>query len=353
MPLRNLRTSPKKIVDLLRAEIEREHGQPELNMRAWRDYRIDEFFDRPAYDLNSDDRRNLVIDEATLVVEPRLEQNYWVLSIVAHKELGPRAIGPENALINWPLTIDEFCARFVDSGIYKIAVRLTADTPEARTHFDRWWAQLKMRHPAASVHAHADKERKARKPVRSTDVLKSEPNEDEGKKMNPPSSLGRAANVNSRQEVHERRTILVGRMLPAALQKLVIVRVATPLLEVAQLLGRKEANLVLVCNSDDRLVGVIAKTDIVRQMSRSDGMSCRKTAANIMTRDVAFCRPSDFLTDVWSLMKERGLKHIPLIDSDGRVAGLLIARDVLEALLEDSEYEEELLRDYVFGLGYR
>lgn len=350
MPLRNLRISAKKIVDLLRAEIKREQGQPELNMRAWRDYRIDEFFDRSAYD--SGDRRNLVTDEATLVVEPRIEQNYWVLSIVAHKELGPRAIGPENALINWPLTIDEFCSRFVDSNIYRVAVRLTADTPDARKHFDHWWAELKKYAGAISKPTHANAKEKARKPIRSTDALKSERSE-EGREMHPPLSLDPIAEVNLDQQAHEHRTMLVGRMLPAALERLVIVREGTPLIEVAQLLGHKEANLVVVCSSDDRLVGVIAKTDIVRQMSRCDGMSCRKSAAKVMTRDVTLCRPNDFLTDVWSLMKERGLKHIPIIDSDGRVGGLLIARDVLEALLTESEYEEQLLRDYVFGVGYR
>jgi hypothetical protein len=32
--------------------------------------------------------------------------------------------------------------------------------------------------------------------------------------------------------------------------------------------------------------------------------------------------------------------------------GLLHARDVLEVLLEESEDEESILRDYVMGIGY-
>lgn len=45
-------------------------------------------------------------------------------------------------------------------------------------------------------------------------------------------------------------------------------------------------------------------------------------------------------------MKERRLKNIPIVDQDGRPLGVLNARDALEALLEEVEYEEILLREY-------
>jgi CBS domain-containing protein len=147
--------------------------------------------------------------------------------------------------------------------------------------------------------------------------------------------------------------MLVERLLPVARPKLVTVRDDTPLFEVAQLLGNKEANLVVVCNSDDVLTGVIAKTDIVRQIGRRGGMNGRLASAIIMTRDVAFCRSGDFISEVWSVMKARGLKHVPVVNDDVQPIGLLIARDVLEALLTESEYEEQLLRDYVLCIGYQ
>jgi CBS domain-containing protein len=51
-------------------------------------------------------------------------------------------------------------------------------------------------------------------------------------------------------------------------------------------------------------------------------------------------------------MKERRLKNIPIVDQDGRPLGVLNARDALEALLEEVEYEEILLREYVMCVGY-
>lgn len=147
--------------------------------------------------------------------------------------------------------------------------------------------------------------------------------------------------------------MIVERMLPAARAKLVTIKTDAPIVEAARRLGSKEANLVVVCDAAGMLAGVIAKTDVVRQISVCEGHACRTAASAVMTRDVAFCRPQDFLRDVWSTMKDRGLKHIPVVDRDSRPLGLLIARDVLEALLEEVAYEEQLLRDYVMCIGYR
>lgn len=56
---------------------------------------------------------------------------------------------------------------------------------------------------------------------------------------------------------------------------------------------------------------------------------------------------------VWFIMKERGLKNIPVVDQDARPIGVINARDALEVPLEEAEYEEALLRDYVMCAGYR
>jgi hypothetical protein len=42
-----------------------------------------------------------------------------------------------------------------------------------------------------------------------------------------------------------------------------------------------------------------------------------------------------------------------VVDQGSKPLGVLNARDVLQSLLQDVEYEEELLRDYVMNVGYR
>jgi CBS domain-containing protein len=142
------------------------------------------------------------------------------------------------------------------------------------------------------------------------------------------------------------------RMLPAARKRLVTIGDDAPLIDAAKLLGDRHIDLVVVCSSDELLAGVITKTDVVRQISHCQGSRCTTAVSTVMTRTVILCHPNDLLHDVWSIMKERGLKNIPVMDKDSRPIGVLNARDALDALLDEVEYEEVLLREYVMCVGY-
>jgi arabinose-5-phosphate isomerase len=71
-----------------------------------------------------------------------------------------------------------------------------------------------------------------------------------------------------------------------------------------------------------------------------------------MIRQMISCHPRDLLIDVWSKMKQHGLRHIPVIDSERRPVGIVNSRDALQALLTTAANETELLRDYVMSVGY-
>ena len=143
----------------------------------------------------------------------------------------------------------------------------------------------------------------------------------------------------------------VERLLPAARKKLVTITDDAPLMAAVNFL-HKGTDLVIVCGFTGLVTGVITKTDVVGQMSRCQGASCTMAASLAMTRDVVVCRPDELLQDVWKRMNERKLKNIPVVDQDSRPIGVVRARDVLQILLEESQDEESILRDYVMGIGY-
>ena len=147
--------------------------------------------------------------------------------------------------------------------------------------------------------------------------------------------------------------MFVEKMASTARDRLVTVSHDAPLIEAARLLGTSNTDLVVVCGPGGRLSGVITKTDVVRQISRCQGSSCTVAVSAIITDDVVFCRPTDQVSDIWAIMKERRLKNIPVTDEGFIPIGLLNARDALEVLLDEVEHEESLLRDYVMCVGYR
>lgn len=112
-------------------------------------------------------------------------------------------------------------------------------------------------------------------------------------------------------------------------------------------------DLVVVCDAAGLLCGVVSKTDVVKVISQCQGAACLATVASLMTREVLYCFKSDPLDKVWAQIKARRLKNIPAVDAQLRPIGLIRARDVLEALLDETSEETTLLRDYVLGIGYQ
>ena len=141
-------------------------------------------------------------------------------------------------------------------------------------------------------------------------------------------------------------------LMPAASRRLVIIQENAPLQDAAKLLLEADTDLLVACDAEKRVTGVVSKTDVVRQFSRRPESDASTAASAAMTRAVVSCRPSDLLHDVWKTMKERRLKNVPILDENRRPIGMLNARDLLEALLEEVEHEEFLLRDYVMSIGH-
>lgn len=147
-------------------------------------------------------------------------------------------------------------------------------------------------------------------------------------------------------------TALVSSIAAAAWSRLLTVRANTPLRDVAQLLSSTQISLVVVCDREEKMVGVVTKSDIVRQIGHCMGRSCTDRADSIMAKDVISCRSTDDLSQVLSVMQASGLVHIPVVDTEGKPSGVVNARDALRALLLAGQYEAALLRDYVMGVGY-
>jgi CBS domain-containing protein len=144
----------------------------------------------------------------------------------------------------------------------------------------------------------------------------------------------------------------VERILSIALQRLITIRDDALLADAAKLLSSTHKALLVVCNPDGVMVGVISKTDVVRQIAHCQGVSCTMSVAAVMTRDVTYCHPNDVLKDVLSIMKERGFVHVPIVNQESKPVGVINARDALQVLLEEVEYDGSFIRDYIMGTGY-
>ena len=94
-----------------------------------------------------------------------------------------------------------------------------------------------------------------------------------------------------------------------------------------------ETRSVLVTDADGRLLGVFTERDVLLRVL---GREADPTApiARFMTENPHSVRLDSSLGDAIEVMERNGFNGLPVVDDDGRVAGHLDARDVLEYIAE-------------------
>ena len=147
--------------------------------------------------------------------------------------------------------------------------------------------------------------------------------------------------------------ILVKHIFEAARKRLAVLSREASLCDAARILANRDTPLVVVCASDGTAVGVISTSHVVNALATAGPDAVDFTAEAIMTKPLLACHVDEALEQVWAVMNERTLQAAPLLDDDGRAQGVVHARDVAIALLDEVAYEELLLRNYVMGVGYQ
>jgi CBS domain-containing protein len=109
--------------------------------------------------------------------------------------------------------------------------------------------------------------------------------------------------------------------------------------------------LVVVCDETKKAIGVVSKSDIVRHLTNV-GVA-ETEVATVMSRNILSCFPEDDLYGTWQKMVSEGRQNIPVLDAASVPVGVLDIRDAVKMLLEQEEYQEHLLLNYVTGVGYQ
>lgn len=69
-----------------------------------------------------------------------------------------------------------------------------------------------------------------------------------------------------------------------------------------------------------------------------------RTAQGLMHRDVVTVSPEDTVLDAYRLMKAKDIRHLPVLDKDKRLVGILSDRDIQRAMISKkiSDFQQEL-----------
>lgn len=130
---------------------------------------------------------------------------------------------------------------------------------------------------------------------------------------------------------------------------------------VAELLGRRNLHGVPVLDGDDRVVGIVTENDLVISEGGSElrlphfvdilggivflepfrafeerlRKAVADRVADLMTPDPVTCSPDDPVRVAARKIAERHHNLLPVVDADGRIAGVVTRADVVAALVAE------------------
>ncbi len=117
--------------------------------------------------------------------------------------------------------------------------------------------------------------------------------------------------------------------------------------EAVALLATHNIGALIVVNERHTPVGILSERDVVRHAARDEQVFAR-AVEEIMTRDVITGVPEDDLTSVASVMTERRIRHLPVMDK-GKLIGIVSIGDVVKAQRDRYRGEVETLETQILG----
>jgi CBS domain-containing protein len=114
------------------------------------------------------------------------------------------------------------------------------------------------------------------------------------------------------------------------------------------LLKERGIGALVVTGAKPPLVGIFSERDAVRALATSGASALQQKVSELMTKDVVVCTESTLLPELMTMMTQRRIRHVPVVE-DKKLVGLISIGDVVKARLEELENDKKDLLDYVSG----
>lgn len=124
-------------------------------------------------------------------------------------------------------------------------------------------------------------------------------------------------------------------------------RVAT-VARIAERLRLAGIGAVVVSSDGNHVDGLVTEREIVNAIARHGPEAIGMRAADVMTRGVRTCAPSDRVRDVLVTMTNARVRHVPVVEG-GKLVGIVSIGDLVKRVIEDADLEVNVLRDAYLG----
>jgi CBS domain-containing protein len=148
------------------------------------------------------------------------------------------------------------------------------------------------------------------------------------------------------------------------------VRESTPFKEVVRVLARRDISAVPVVDREGHVVGVVSEADLLIKQGTQEIEFTRSprtwwrgrrdlrratatTAGQLMTKPAITVTADSTVAGAARILTEHDIKRLPVVDTDGRLVGVVSRRDLLTVFLrKDEDIRDDIVqRVFEHGLG--
>lgn len=116
--------------------------------------------------------------------------------------------------------------------------------------------------------------------------------------------------------------------------------------DLVALLQQHNLGAVVVSPDGNTVDGIVSERDVIRQLAAGPHI-LDSTVEQIMTSEVHTCAVTDTIDALMAMMTEQRVRHIPVVDDDGQLGGIVSIGDVVKNRIGELEFERDQLEGYV------
>jgi CBS domain-containing protein len=119
-------------------------------------------------------------------------------------------------------------------------------------------------------------------------------------------------------------------------------------LDAAMLMNEHKIGALLVLEGG-QLVGMFTERDVLRRVVGEGRNPSATRVADVMTAELVCCGPDTTLEEARGVMKNRRIRHLPVLDGEGRLMGMVSIGDLNARMEHAQEHHIHLLNEYLYG----
>lgn len=114
------------------------------------------------------------------------------------------------------------------------------------------------------------------------------------------------------------------------------------------IMAQHDVGALLVMDGE-QLVGIFSERDYARKIILQGKTSKETLVREIMSERVAYVTPSATLDECMALMTEKHFRHLPVLEDDGSLVGMISIGDLVKATISAQQFLISELERYIAG----